>query len=302
MKSRTLLLILAFVAASYIPVHADQPVKKSSCAFQTDMRKLWEDHITWTRNVILNFMDDLPGTNEAVQRLLQNQVDIGNAFAEYYGETIGDSIAALFTIHITTAADLLTALKTGDSATIAAASAIWYENGEDIVAYLISINPHYDEAELDEMMDMHLDLTADEAVARLTQNYVADVAAYDAVHDEAMEMSDFLANGIIAQFHNRFKGNARLGQTVELSDQISLGQNAPNPFSDQTTISYFLPEQLQSARMEFRDLTGRVIKSVELTGRGEGQVTVYSHQLSKGAYTYSIVVDGIVQDVKTMLH
>src|SRR4030095_8990499 len=162
MKSKSLLLILAFIAvfnANALPGHAN---KKATCEFQADMRKLWEDHITWTRNVILNLMDTLPGTNEAIARLLQNQADIGNAFAEFYGQAVGDSIAALFTIHITTAADLLLALKTGDSATIATANAIWYANGEDIVAYLVSINPHYDEAELDEMMDMHLDLTADE--------------------------------------------------------------------------------------------------------------------------------------------
>src|SRR4029079_12321410 len=124
---------------------------------------------------------NLPGANEAVARLLLNQRHIGNAFAEFYGQAVGDSIAALFTTHITTAADLLVALKTGDSAAIAAANAIWYENGEDIVAYFVSINSHYDEAELDEMMDMHLDLTAGEAVARLHQDYDADVTAYDAV-------------------------------------------------------------------------------------------------------------------------
>ena len=50
------------------------------------MHKLWEDHITWTRNVILNIMDDLPGADQTVNKLLQNQDDIGNAVKSFYGE------------------------------------------------------------------------------------------------------------------------------------------------------------------------------------------------------------------------
>jgi len=302
MKSKFLLLIPAFIAVFAVSSFAQNPPhKQSSCELQTDMRKLWEDHITWTRNVILNIIDDLPGTNQAVARLLQNQADIGNAFAVFYGQTVGDSITSLLTTHITTAADLLVALKTGDSAAIAAANAIWYENGEDIVAYFVSINSHYDEAELDEMMDMHLDLTADEAVARLHQDYDADVTAYDAVHAEALEMSDFLVNGITRQFPHLFKGNARMTEAV-LSDGIFLDQNFPNPFVDRTVISYFIPENAQSARMDFSDVTGRVIKSVELDNHGDGQVTVVASQLRQGVYSYSIVVDGVVQDVKKMIH
>ena len=57
------------------------------------MHKLWEDHIVWTRNVILNIMDDLPGTDQAVARLLQNQDDIGNAVKPFYGEAGGTAAA-----------------------------------------------------------------------------------------------------------------------------------------------------------------------------------------------------------------
>src|SRR5437868_14708022 len=82
---------------------------------RTNMRKLWEDHVTWTRNVILNIMDDLPGTNEAVQRLLQNQTDIGNAIKPVYGEEAGKKLTELLRVHITTAADLLKAAKAGNT-------------------------------------------------------------------------------------------------------------------------------------------------------------------------------------------
>src|SRR5678810_1217360 len=69
------------------------------------MHKLWEDHIVWTRNVILNIMDDLPGTDQAVARLLSNQDDIGNAVKPFYGEAGGKELTRLLKEHITTAAD-----------------------------------------------------------------------------------------------------------------------------------------------------------------------------------------------------
>jgi len=75
------------------------------------MHKLWEDHVTWTRNVILNIIDDLPGTQQAVDRLLKNQDDIGNAIKPVYGDAAGTELTRLLKEHITTAADLLKAAK-----------------------------------------------------------------------------------------------------------------------------------------------------------------------------------------------
>jgi len=91
------------------PVLYDHESKQS--AFQAAMRKLWEDHITWTRLFIVSAAADLPDKGPTTNRLLQNQVDIGNAIKPYYGDAAGEKLTVLLKEHITTAAELVAAAK-----------------------------------------------------------------------------------------------------------------------------------------------------------------------------------------------
>ena len=169
------------------------------------MRQLWEDHIVWTRMAIISIVDDRPDQSFAVERLLQNQDDIGDAVKPFYGEAAGDALTALLREHIVGAADLLVAAKSGDAAAIEAASAAWYANGDEIGAFLADANPrNWDRAEMQAMMRDHLDLTLAEARARLQGDYAADVAAYDEIHVQILHMADMLSDGIIAQFPGGF--------------------------------------------------------------------------------------------------
>ncbi len=95
---------------------------ESAVAFRNDMRKLWEDHITWTRLFIVSFAADLPDLGPTTDRLLRNQTDIGDAVKPYYGDAAGDQLTELLRQHILTAADLLAAAKSGDTAAFDAVS------------------------------------------------------------------------------------------------------------------------------------------------------------------------------------
>lgn len=193
---------------AYGRTHGDEShnVNNSSTEkLRTDMRKLWEDHIVWTRNVILNLVDELPGTNESVARLLKNQEDIGNAVKLYYGEDAGNKLTALLKDHINIAADVVTAAKKGDNAALNDASQRWNKNADEIAAFLSSANPNWKLLDMKNMMNDHLKFTTDEAVARIQKDYSADIAAYDKVHNEILMMADDLSNGIINQFPDKFK-------------------------------------------------------------------------------------------------
>ncbi len=198
--------------ASGSPPPTVVPISASALTLHDGMRKLWEDHITWTRNVIISFQMNvpdasatLPDLNAALGRLLQNQADLGNAIKPYYGDAAGDRLTALLHDHITIAGEVLSAAKTGDSAALADAQARWYANAHEIAVFLSTANPdNWPLAEMDQMLKEHLDATTAEAVARLTGDWNGDVAAYDAVHAQALEMADMLSAGMIAEFPAKF--------------------------------------------------------------------------------------------------
>ena len=199
------------------PQHANAPMTMTmavrspalsakAVALRMDMRKLWEDHITWTRLAIISLESGTPDTNATVARLLRNQVDLGNAIKPYYGNAAGNELTRQLRAHILIAADVIAAAKGGDSAKLADAQARWVKNADQIAAVLHSVNPRYWKlGAMKAEMHRHLDLTTQEAVARLQGNWTADVAAYDKVHQHILHMSDMLSAGIIKQFPARFR-------------------------------------------------------------------------------------------------
>jgi hypothetical protein len=195
-----------------------KPKKIDPLVFQQAVRKLWEDHITWTRVYIIAALADLPEADAAAQRLLQNQADIGNAIKPFYGDQAGEQLTSLLRDHIFIAADLLAAAKSGDSAKFEDANTRWYENANQIAAFLNSANPNnWPLADMQSMMKSHLDLTLEEAVARLNGDWAADVAAYDKVHNEILHMADMLSDGISNQFPKKFAHQKASQQEIDLT-------------------------------------------------------------------------------------
>ncbi len=186
--------------------HGSPIVSQEELAFRNDMRRLWEDHVTWTRLAIISLTTDAPDTEATVGRLLRNQTDIGDAIKPFYGEAAGEELTRLLRDHILIAADLIAAARAGDETAVADAQSRWTANADAIATFLATANPRsWTLDEMKAMLHEHLRLTTDEALARLRGDWAADVAAYDEIHLQALGMADMLSIGIVKQFPKRFR-------------------------------------------------------------------------------------------------
>jgi hypothetical protein len=169
------------------------------------MRKLWEEHIVYTRNFIISALGGLEDTGTVADRLLRNQDDIGNAIKPFYGEEAGNKLASLLRDHILIAADIVKAAKAGDNDGVAKGQKRWEENADSIAVFLSSANPNWPVQDLKNMLYKHLALTTAEVVSRLKKDWASDIAAYDEGHAHMLMFADILTDGIVKQFPSKFK-------------------------------------------------------------------------------------------------
>jgi hypothetical protein len=168
------------------------------------MHKLWADHVFWTRDYVVAAVGNYPDAEVALARLLKNQEDIGNAIVPFYGNDAGARLTELLKEHIVIAGDLITAAMTGDEQKFAETDKEWSRNAEDIAAFLSGANPNWPQKDVVDLLNLHLTLTKDEAVARMQADWDKDVAAFDEIFTEILTLSDILSEGIVRQFPEKF--------------------------------------------------------------------------------------------------
>jgi hypothetical protein len=200
------------------------------------LRKLWSDHVMWTREYIIaatsgphgvtDMAEHLPvgeaghtmaattqaapgampmsDADAAAARLLKNQDDIGQAIVPYYGADAGTKLTDLLKQHILIAVELIADAKGGDDSKFAKDDARWTENARLIAEFLAGANPHWPKKDVLDLLALHLQLTKGEVVARLKKDWNAAIKAFDDIFTEIMVLADALYDGLVAQFPDRF--------------------------------------------------------------------------------------------------
>lgn len=164
------------------------------------LRRLWNEHILWTRMFIQSTACSLPDLQFVTERLLQNPDDFAEALKPFYGEHKAMHFKQLLTEHLSIAAKLVNAAKDGNNAEMDKQRRKWYANAEDIAGFLASINPFWNEREWRDLLFDHLRMTENEAGFILNCQYAKSIKEYDDIQAEALKMADTMTRGIICQF------------------------------------------------------------------------------------------------------
>lgn len=109
------------------------------------------------------------------------------------------------------------------------------------------------------------------------------------------ELERILKNSSSSTKNNNDKENDKL------TKQSELFQNSPNPFSENTEISYFLSENETNAMLCIYDLNGTQIKSYIINHNGNGTQIISGVELKPGIYIYSLIASGKLIDSKRMV-
>lgn len=183
----------------------NQSCNQSVINLENSERKLWQDHVLWTRNFIISDLAGLEDKSAVLDRLFQNQDEIGASIMPYYGAENDKKLSDLLRQHIALAGQVVDAAKNNQKSDLEKANQLWYENADSIAAFLSGLNPKWSKSALKDILYKHLQLTTEEATSRINKNWKQDISSYDQGEVHMLNLADVISQGIIAQFPDKFK-------------------------------------------------------------------------------------------------
>jgi len=168
------------------------------------LTRLWEEHLAYSRSFFISFLSSLEDAGALSARLGKSFRDTGNVLKPYYGEEAAERLTALLTTHRESALPILKAAKARNARALDEAFSAWEANADETAAFLHGLNKYWAEEDLKGLLRAHMAAARDTIAARVKWNWDDDIDAYDRGHTCALDLADYLTDGIVAQFPERF--------------------------------------------------------------------------------------------------
>lgn len=160
---------------------------------------LWMDHFNYTRQAVISTIAKISDVPAIVDRLITNKDDIISFLKMYYPDNVVvDMIDKELRQHVILVVSLLSALSNNkDTTTIVDELKT---NGEQIANWLSALNSKmWTKSTILDLWNRHIDSVIAQANARLSTDWIGDIAASDDNHDCISQLAYLFAKGIIYQ-------------------------------------------------------------------------------------------------------
>ena len=241
-------------------------------------------------------------TNESDIRFKQNVVELGGISAQLQNHTAGqlapksilDQVVDLRPVQYNYKQVLFETETAGDTAT---APTAYFDEQASMFQ-----RKHYGLI-AQEVQELYPDLVYEDDNGYLSIDYIGLIPLLiQSVKelDAKIETMNSLGTGL-SKSTPRTTAGASDVDGVPAAKPAALYQNTPNPFSQATSIKYYLPESTTTASLCIYDMQGKQLQQIALTQRGEGAEQISASQLDPGMYLYALIADGQEVDVKRMI-
>jgi hypothetical protein len=180
-----------------------------------NLRNLWLDLATWTRNYTVSVMSGFGNTEMVGNRLYQIPIDFNNRLQLIFGAQSTQQLVNLLSQHIILMMTTATALKDGDQETVDKNVKLLYQNSSDLAVYFEQINPYWSDIQWGNLLDQYVSMTLQEMFALASGNFEKDINIYDRITYFTVLLADYMTSGIMQYL--AVKGAVSLPQPPENS-------------------------------------------------------------------------------------
>lgn len=155
----------------------------------------------------------------------------------------------------------------------------------------------------DQLKEVYPELVYEDENGNVSINYIEMIPLLVQANNELRARITALEGSSVKPLSKASSGTREAATAIRAEETVmlSLGQNNPNPFSEQTSIEVSVPESVTSAALLVFDVQGKLVKKLDITDRGTSRITVMGQGLSEGMYLYSLVADGKVVRTRKMI-
>ncbi len=170
------------------------------------LRGLWFGHIFWVRNVVVaRLHGDAAAAKAAEAEVVANAKAIAGAVEPFYGKAASDKLFGLLAGHWGAISDYLDATRANSQEGQNEAFTKLNANANDIAALLAGANPHWPVATLRGLLTAHGAHHVQQIQQLHAGQFDAEARTWAAMAEHMNVIADALANGLAAQFPDRFR-------------------------------------------------------------------------------------------------